>query len=172
MLSSAHALPDNDRSPGGRYSLNHLRSVPAVRQFVRNRIAIASLGFFVLLIIVAGAAPLFAPYQPEKLAITERLTSPSRGRLLGTEQFGRDVRSRLVFGDRLTFFSAFIAVGLAAILGVALGALAGYARGWVGAVIIRSMDILLLFRACCGRLWSCRASVRVSSTRKSQSASH
>lgn len=121
------------------------RSSRAVRQFVRNRLAVISLIFFLGLIVIAALAPTIAPFSPVKVVVTNRLRSPSSDHFMGTDQFGRDVWSRLLYGSRLTFFYAFIAVGLAAGVGVTLGALAGYARGWVDAVIMRLMDILLAF---------------------------
>ena len=79
------------------------------------------------------------------MQIVHKLKAPSREHWLGTDQFGRDVWSRLLWGSRLTFFYAFIAIGVAAGIGVPLGAIAGYSRGWVDATIMRLTDILLAF---------------------------
>ncbi|MEA2530327.1 MAG: peptide/nickel transport system permease protein [Thermomicrobiales bacterium] len=118
---------------------------PAVAQFLRNRVAVAALVLLVAMTIVAYFAPQLAPYNPTKVAVTQKLRPPSSDHLLGTDQFGRDVFSRLLWGARLTVYYAFIGVGLAAGAGVVLGAIAGYARGWIDSVIMRSMDILLAF---------------------------
>ncbi|MEA2512790.1 MAG: peptide/nickel transport system permease protein [Thermomicrobiales bacterium] len=118
---------------------------PAVAQFLRNRVAVAALVLLVAMTIVAYFAPQLAPYNPTKVAVTQKLRPPSSDHLLGTDQFGRDVFSRLLWGARLTVYYAFIGVGLAAGAGVVLGAIAGYARGWLDSVIMRSMDILLAF---------------------------
>ncbi|MEA2527465.1 MAG: peptide/nickel transport system permease protein [Thermomicrobiales bacterium] len=118
---------------------------PAVAQFLRNRVAVAALVLLVAMTIVAYFAPQLAPYNPTKVAVTQKLRPPSSDHLLGTDQFGRDVFSRLLWGARLTVYYAFIGVGLAAGAGVVLGAIAGNARGWIDSVIMRSMDILLAF---------------------------
>lgn len=130
------ALPQPHRGP---------RRHAAVRQFLANRAAVVGLGVLVLLTVVAALAPVLAPYDPTKVDVVGKLQPPSIDHLLGTDQFGRDVFSRLLYGSRLTFFYAFIAVGLAAGVGVTLGALAGYGKGWQDVVIMRGMDILLAF---------------------------
>lgn len=121
------------------------RHHPAVAQFLQNRVAVASLILMIALSIVAYFAPQLAPYNPTKVAVTNKLKPPTSEHWLGTDQFGRDVYSRLLWGARLTVYYAFIGVGIAAGAGVVLGAIAGYARGWVDTVIMRAMDILLAF---------------------------
>lgn len=121
------------------------RDQPAVRQFVANRAAVVALVLILLLAVVALLAPSLAPGDPTKVNVLQKLQPPSSSHLLGTDQFGRDVLSRVIWGSRLTFFYAFIAIGVAGGFGVVLGALAGYSRGWLDAVIMRSMDILLAF---------------------------
>lgn len=116
---------------------------PALRQFMRNRVAVGSLLILVAMGVVALLAPQLSPYNPTKIAITSRMLEPSRDHLLGTDQFGRDIFSRLLWGARLTVFYAFIAIGIGGGIGIALGAIAGYARGWLDAIIMRAMDILL-----------------------------
>ncbi len=121
------------------------RRNPVIREFLANRAAVVGLGVLVLLTAVAAFAPVLAPYDPTRVDVVAKLRPPSAEHLLGTDQFGRDVLSRLLYGSRLTFFYAFIAVGLAGGVGVTLGALAGYGKGWHDAVIMRGMDILLAF---------------------------
>jgi len=119
------------------------RSHPALRQFVRNRLAVVSLLALLGMTFVAIFAPALAPFDPIKLSIRTRMLVPSRTHWLGTDQFGRDIFSRLLWGSRLTVFYAAIAIALGGGVGVALGAIAGYARGWTDTVIMRLMDILL-----------------------------
>ena len=121
------------------------RRNPAIGQFLGNRAAVAGLGILAALTLVAALAPQLAPYDPTKIDVVEKLNPPSADHLLGTDQFGRDVLSRLIWGSRLTFYYAFIAVGVASGVGIVLGALAGYGRGWLDTIIMRSMDILLAF---------------------------
>lgn len=118
-------------------------SHPALTQFLRNRVAAGSLLILIAMGIIALFAPQLAPYDPTKVTILDRMLSPSRDHWIGTDQFGRDIFSRLLWGARLTVFYAFIAIAIGGITGVLLGAIAGYARGWADAVIMRAMDILL-----------------------------
>lgn len=145
MATSALRFDDDRVLLGERPRRRGLRSSQFVRQFVHNKAAVVALLFFVVLVVVAAEAPRLAPYNATKVQVLQKLKSPSRAHWLGTDQFGRDVWSRLLLGSRLTFFYAFIAIGVAAGIGVPLGALAGYARGWVDAVIMRLTDILLAF---------------------------
>lgn len=144
-MSSASALPQAERIGFERPVRRGIRANPAVRQFLANKMGVAALVFFVVLSLVAWQASRIAPYDPGKVNLTAKLESPSWNHWLGTDQFGRDVWSRVVWGARLTFFYAFIAVGLAMGVGTFLGAIAGYARGWVDAAIMRFTDILLAF---------------------------
>jgi peptide/nickel transport system permease protein len=121
------------------------RHHPAVGQFLRNHVAVGALLLFVALTVVAALAPQIAPYDPAEVNIAEKLRSPSSDHWIGTDQFGRDVFSRLLWGSRLTFFYAFIAVGIAGGVGLVLGAAAGYSKSWLDGVIMRGMDILLAF---------------------------
>lgn len=118
-------------------------SRPALRQFLKNRTATGALLFLIVLALAALFAGFLAPYDPTKLNIVDRLHPPSRAHLFGTDQFGRDIFSRLLYGGRLTVFYAFIAIAIGGGIGILLGATAGYARGWPDAVIMRCMDILL-----------------------------
>jgi len=99
-------------------------------------------GFF---IIIAIFAPMIAPYHPGQIDIDNILTAPSKAHLFGTDSLGRDLFSRMVYGTRISLLVGFIAVGIAAILGIALGAVAGYYGRWVDAVIMRFIDIMLCF---------------------------
>lgn len=144
-MSSVSVLPQAERISFERPVRRGIRANPAVRQFFANKVGVVALIFFVVLSIVAWQAPRIAPYDPGKVDLLHKLESPSWDYWLGTDQFGRDVWSRIVWGARLTFFYAFIAVGLAMGVGTLLGAIAGYARGWVDAVIMRLTDIMLAF---------------------------
>jgi peptide/nickel transport system permease protein len=139
QLSGAPIVEEH--SLGWRGAFRH----PALSQFARNRIAVASLALLLGMSVVALCAQQIAPYNPTKVAVTQRLKKPSSEHWIGTDQFGRDVLSRLIWGARKTVYYAFIAIGIAGGAGVVLGALAGYARGWVDSVVMRSMDILLAF---------------------------
>lgn len=102
------------------------------------------LGVLVVFAIITIAAPLFAPYSPTTL-LGMPLQEPGGDHLLGTDDFGRDYLSRLIYAGRVSFGVAVGSVTLATIAGVALGLIAGYARGILEIIIMRAMDILLSF---------------------------
>ena len=119
--------------------------------FAMNRGAVLGLIVFVLLILVAIFAPLLAPYAPDQQFRDAIRTPPfwQAGGLpqfiLGTDEVGRDILSRLIHGARYSLFIGFFVVCVALAVGVTLGLVAGYFRGWVDAVIMRIMDVILAF---------------------------
>ena len=98
----------------------------------------------IALLLASILASFIAPYDPEALVAT-KLQPPSFAYLLGTDQLGRDVFSRVLYGGRYTLLSAAVAVLIAAAAGVPLGLIAGYVRAWPAALIMRVMDVLLAF---------------------------
>jgi peptide/nickel transport system permease protein len=95
------------------------------------------------LALVAIAAPWIAPYDPLAVSLPEALLPPSASHLLGTDQLGRDVLSRLIYGTRISLLIGFLAVGIAVVVGTAVGSIAGFYGGWVDAVLMRFVDTLL-----------------------------
>jgi peptide/nickel transport system permease protein len=126
-------------SPRGR------RLALFLRLFSRNRSAVA--GAIVVVLIGSGAvlAPLCAPYSYSQQDFTQYLTPPSRAHLLGTDEQGRDVLSRIIYGGRLSLPIGIIAVAIATGFGFLFGALAGYFGRWADGVIMRCMDVMLAF---------------------------
>ena len=115
------------------------------RTFVRNRLAVGGgivVGFLVALAVLA---PLLAPWDPNKPDTRRILTPPSPSHPLGTDQIGRDVLSRVLYGARVSLAVGFVSVGIATIIGVLLGAVAGYRGGLVDAAIMRVVDLMLVF---------------------------
>ncbi|OFW59838.1 MAG: ABC transporter permease [Actinobacteria bacterium RBG_16_64_13] len=104
-------------------------------------------GTFVLvcLVLVAIFAPLIAPYDPVKIDMGHTLQSSSGTHLLGTDNLGRDVFSRLVYGSRTALIVGLGTVAFSAVIGIILGILAGFLGGWINAVIMRIMDALMGF---------------------------
>ena len=98
-----------------------------------------------LVAVVALAAPLLAPYPYDEMHFLDRLKPPSRAYLLGTDEFGRDVLSRTLLGARLSLFIGVGATLVCMALGVPIGLVAGYARGRIDEVIMRSMDVIMSF---------------------------
>jgi ABC-type dipeptide/oligopeptide/nickel transport systems, permease components len=99
----------------------------------------------ILIIVVALAAPLLAPYDPSVQDTSRRLEGPSHQHLLGLDDLGRDVLSRVLYGARVSLRVGFSVVILASLIGVTLGAISGYFGGWVDTIIMRLSDILLAF---------------------------
>ncbi|PZN06367.1 MAG: D,D-dipeptide ABC transporter permease [Bacillota bacterium] len=118
------------------------------RHLWRNPLTAAGLVLVLLLLVAALLAPVIAPYPEDAgdAAHPERkLQPPGRDHLLGTDDLGRDLLSRILFGARLSLRTGVLAIGLAVLIGVPLGALAGYVGGWVDEGIMRLTDVFLSF---------------------------
>lgn len=98
-----------------------------------------------LLVLVAIIGPWLAPYDPLKLDLVARLQAPSAIHLLGTDEFGRDILSRLIYGARTSAWIAFSTVAFAIVLGVIFGVLAGFLRGWTDRILMMFNDAFLAF---------------------------
>jgi len=109
--------------------------------------AALSLGFLLLLAVLALAAPLIAPYGPTVQDLNNTLAEPSALHPMGTDDLGRDVLSRLIHGAPVTLYASFLAVGIAIAIGLPVGLLAGFLGGWVDDAISRFIDALLSFPA-------------------------
>ncbi|XBS71553.1 ABC transporter permease [Acerihabitans sp. KWT182] len=121
----------------------------ALRRIARgvrhNRMAMVGLVIVALLILLAIFAPLLAPYAPDRMGAGRRLTAPCAAFPFGTDEFGRDMFSRVIYGSRLTLMIGAISVGISAASGLLLGLLAGYAGGWPERIIMRGNDVLFSF---------------------------
>ncbi len=113
----------------------------------RDKRGAISLLFLVLLAAVALLAPVIAPYAPTAQDASLTLAEPSAEHLLGTDDLGRDVFSRLIHGAPATLYASFLAVAVALVIGVPVGLVAGFVGGWVDDVISRLIDTLLSFPA-------------------------
>ena len=116
-----------------------------IRIFLGRKIVLVGLIIVVLFLLTAAFAPLLAPYDPNAQNLRESLSGPSWEHLLGTDSFGRDSLSRIIYGSRISLMVGVIAVGIAAGAGIILGLLAGYLGGWWYTVIMRVMDALMAF---------------------------
>lgn len=108
-----------------------------------NRLAVSGGIVVVMLFLAAASAPLLSPFDPEDIDRTHILEPPSFRHPLGTDDLGRDVFSRMVYGSRISLAVGFIAVGISTALGMLLGALSGYYGKWTDRVIMRFIDIML-----------------------------
>lgn len=121
------------------------RAVVFARRFARSPNAVIGLALFVGLLLMAAFAPLIAPYDPVAVNVRERLQAPSLQHLFGTDDFGRDVFSRVVWGSQLALRLGTLSVVVALVGGIALGLLSGYYGGWVDMVISRLFEVILAF---------------------------
>jgi peptide/nickel transport system permease protein len=113
------------------------------RQFKRNRPAIAG-GLIVLSVfVIALFAPMLSPYDPAYIDVEKILTGPTQAHPLGTDDLGRDVLSRMIWGSRISLLVGFVAVGISILIGILIGAVAGYYRGWLDDVLMQFVDIML-----------------------------
>ncbi|HET6460912.1 MAG TPA: oligopeptide ABC transporter permease [Syntrophales bacterium] len=115
------------------------------KRFSRNKIALGGSCVVIMLFILSVFAPWIAPYDPQEVNLKLVLSPPSASHLCGTDQLGRDVFSRMVWGSRISLKVGFVATGIAMLIGAVLGAVAGYYGRWTDAVIMRFVDIMLCF---------------------------
>ena len=116
-----------------------------MKELVKNRYALAALIFILAILVFAILAPLLARYDPTSTNPRSVLTAPSREHIFGTDRLGRDIFSRIVYGARVSLAIGFIAVGIASLIGVLIGAIAGYYGGSIDYLLMRFVDIMLCF---------------------------
>lgn len=115
------------------------------RRFRRKRVALVA-GIVILLIVLAAAlAPWVAPYSPSAPDYQHLLSGPSWAHPFGTDAYGRDILSRVIWGGRISLTVGFVSVALGGVAGVILGLVSGYFGGWVDSLIMRLSDVLLAF---------------------------
>jgi len=115
------------------------------QRFRRNRLALVGLVVVALLAVAAAGAPWLAPADPAKQSLIEKRARPSEKFLLGADEFGRDILSRIIYGSRVALLVGLLSVAIALGLGLVLGCLAGFAGGWIDVVVMRGVEILLAF---------------------------
>jgi peptide/nickel transport system permease protein len=102
-------------------------------------------GFIIIvgIFLLAMLAPIIAPFDPDDINVKAILLAPSFNHWMGTDGLGRDVLSRMLYGGRISLLVGLVAVGISTTIGIVLGAIAGYYRGWVDTVIMRLVDVML-----------------------------
>jgi peptide/nickel transport system permease protein len=121
------------------------RVAKVLRWMRRDLRAVLSIGFLAALVFVAIFAPVLAPYSPVDQDVTQLLLPPSAAHWLGTDDLGRDVLSRLIWGAPNSLYASFLAVGVGIALGVPVGLVIGFLGGWIDEVVSRFIDALLSF---------------------------
>ncbi|ACJ32744.1 ABC transporter permease [Anoxybacillus sp. LAT_35] len=114
-------------------------------RFRKNKMALVGSGIVLFFILLAVFAPLIAPYEMNDQQLSMRLQAPSKDHIFGTDDFGRDIFSRVVYGARISLWVGFFSVLGSVVIGSLLGIIAGYYGRWIDAVISRIFDIMLAF---------------------------
>lgn len=136
----------NDPNPASRRQARLGQAWLAWQRIRRNRLAMAGLIIVGVLFVVAIFAPLIAPHDPLVQDLSRRLLPPGTpGNLLGTDDFGRDILSRIIHGARITLYIIALVAVTAPVLGLLIGTVAGYFGGWIDAALMRLTDIFLAF---------------------------
>jgi peptide/nickel transport system permease protein len=141
MPVAGEHLGPGDALRGGSLASGPIRLLASLR---RQRLAVLVAGAIMLLhVVVAVTGPLWAPYAADELLVGDPFERPSRDHLFGTDNFGRDVFSRVVYGERTVLGLSLTAAGLAVIAGSALGLLMAYVRGWIDEIVMRGVDVVM-----------------------------
>lgn len=136
----------HDPAPASRMQARLGQAWLAWLRMRRNPLAMAGLAIVAVLLVFAAAAPMIAPYDPLAQDLGRRLLPPGTpGHWLGTDDFGRDIWSRIVYGARITLRIVALVAVTAPVIGLLVGTVAGYFGGWIDAVLMRITDIFLAF---------------------------
>ncbi|OGW52839.1 MAG: peptide ABC transporter permease [Nitrospirae bacterium RBG_13_43_8] len=115
------------------------------KRFSKNKLSVLGTIAILLLIAVAALAPFLSPYDPTSIDVHHVLSPPNIEHPLGTDELGRDLLSRIIWGSRISLKVGFVAVGISVLIGIVIGALAGFYGGWIDATLMRFVDIMLAF---------------------------
>jgi peptide/nickel transport system permease protein len=119
--------------------------VKALLSLRRNPLAMAGLVVLASWLLIAIVAPLVAPYEPNKQDIAHRLQGPNTTHFFGTDELGRDIFSRVLYGARISIPAGILTIFVTGTIGIILGAFAGYVGGWLDNIIMRAADVVLAF---------------------------
>lgn len=118
-------------------------NLPLFKKALSNPLALAGFIIILLIFVLAMLAPFIAPYDPNEINVKAILLEPSLQHWMGTDGLGRDVLSRMLHGGRISLLVGLVAVGISTLIGILLGAIAGFYRGWVDVLIMRLVDVML-----------------------------
>lgn len=142
MISRAWLLADD---PETRLQARLGQSWRLARDLARNPLAMVGLFIIISLLLVAAFAPFLAPYSPVDGVLANRLQPPSAQHWMGTDELGRDILSRVIYGARITLMIVILVAIIAAPLGLVIGTAAGYFGGWIDRILMGMTDIFLSF---------------------------
>ena len=115
------------------------------KRISKNKGALIGMFIVIAIVVIALTAPLIAPYDPYKQDLLSSLEGPSKNHIFGTDIFGRDILSRVIYGARTSVSISFLAVIIAILMGIIVGTIAGYFGGVVDEILMRFLDILMAF---------------------------
>lgn len=124
---------------------NELVHMKTMHKLLRNRKAMVGLILAAMIVFVAAFAPYLTPYSADAMDTGQRFEPPSRAHPMGTDFYGRDVFSRVLFGTRISLWTALVVAGAATLLGLPMGLAAGYFGGWTDALFMRLTDVVFCF---------------------------
>ena len=114
-----------------------------VKRFCKNKLAVAGLIVLTAIMLAVLILPFFSPYGEAEIDVTSFSSPPSQAHLLGTETTGRDVLARLLYGGRVSLFVGMVSTAISVVIGIPLGLLAAFYRGWIETVVMRATDIFM-----------------------------
>src|SRR6056297_2966342 len=138
-------------TPSANASRNYFRTTVAaagaglLKAFNTNKTFWIGLGLFIFVCLLALLAPVIAPHDPLDQDVFNRLKGPSADYLFGTDSFGRDILSRIMWGARISLTIGIVAIGIAMVIGTTIGLVAGYFGGKVDIIVMQANDVLLAF---------------------------
>lgn len=116
-----------------------------LRKLLANKLSVAGIIIFVIVLFMCLAAPLFTSYDPTRVDLLHRLEGPSKAHIFGTDRIGRDVWARILYGGRISIGVGLGSALIATVIGVSLGAIAGYKGGWLDSVVMKVSEVLMSF---------------------------
>jgi peptide/nickel transport system permease protein len=132
-------------APTSRRQAQLAQAYVGLLAFLRNPLAVVGLAIILALLAIAAAAPLLATHSPISQDLATRLAAPGAAHWLGSDEFGRDIYSRILYGARVTLVIVCLVVILVAPVGLVVGCIAGYAGGWLDTALMRVTDVFLAF---------------------------
>ncbi len=116
-----------------------------LKRFLKNKLSAIGAINVMILIMLSLLAPLISPYDPTEIDVYNVLSPPTKEHLLGTDELGRDVLSRIIWGSRVSLKVGFVAVGIAMMIGIIIGSIAGFYGGKIDSILMRFVDMMLAF---------------------------
>lgn len=142
-MSEARARVLPSMGAGATQLASRRRSI--IRQIARDRLTFSGLAILALVVLAAIFAPLISPYDPRDQDVLHVFANPSPRHWLGTDDLGRDILSRIIWGARATLYVGFVSVTIAVVCGVTLGLVAGFYGSWIDSIISRLVDVVFAF---------------------------